>query len=149
MALPTCNPIDYGWFSQGAALDHEGSLRSFCKVCDTERNHEKFLILVGYSVGFGAPFFAKPFLKHSSTKGKLGGTRGRVIQCTGCNSLFAYDQDGVQALAKAGLPSELIALEHTNEFRNREAKKIEDSGEEISPLSHPVSPSRRIQKSHE
>jgi len=149
MALPTCNPIDYGWFSQGAALDHEGTIKNFCKVCDLDKNHEKFIILVGSSVGFGAPFFAKPFIKHSSTKGKLGGTKGRVIQCTGCNSLYAFDQDGVQALAKAGLPAELIALERANEFRNREAKKIEDEGDDGQQSRHPFSPSKRIPKTRE
>lgn len=149
MTLPACNPIDYGWFSKGAAIDHVGTQNHLCKVCDSSTLHEKFVILVGSPVGFGAPFFAKPFMKHSSTKGKIGGTRGQVVQCRQCNSLWAFDQEGVQALAKAGLPSELIALDRANEYRNRLAKKVEDNEVDPTTPSRPSSPSRRIQKSHE
>jgi hypothetical protein len=149
MTLPACNPIDYGWFSKGAAIDHVGTQNHLCKVCDGSTLHEKFVILVGSPVGFGAPFFAKPFMKHSSTKGKIGGTRGHVVQCRQCNSLWAFDQEGVQALAKAGLPSELIALDRANEYRNRLAKEVEDN--EVDPVTpvRPSSPSSRIEKTRE
>ena len=149
MTLPACNPIDYGWFAKGAAIDHISTIDFNCKVCDSSTKHEKFLILVGSQVGFGVPFFAAPFVKHTSTKGKLGGKRGHVAQCRQCNSLWAIDQGGIDALAKAGLPAELIALEHANEYRNRVAKAIEDSGLASEEPQRPSSPSRRIQKSHE
>ena len=149
MTLPACNPIDYGWFSKGAAIDHVGTQNHLCKVCDGSTLHEKFVILVGSPVGFGAPFFAKPFMKHSSTKGKIGGTRGQVVQCRQCNSLWAFDQEGVQALAKAGLPSELIALDRANEYRNRLAKKVEEDEVDTAPPVRPASPSHHIEKSHE
>lgn len=149
MTLPACNPIDYGWFSKGAAIDHIGTLKQLCKVCDEETLHEKFVILVGSPIGFGAPFFAKPFMKHSSTKGKIGGAKGHVVQCRQCNSLWAFDQDGIQALAKAGLSSELIALDRANEYRNRLAKKAEDGEDGSASPARPSSPSRRIQKSRE
>ena len=96
MTLPACNPVDYGWFSKGAAIDHVGTQNHLCKVCEGSTLHEKFVILVGSPVGFGAPFFAKPFMKHSSTKGKIGGTRGHVVQCRQCNSLWAFDQEGAK-----------------------------------------------------
>ncbi len=31
-----------------------------------------------------------------STKGKIGGTRGHVVQCRQCNSLWAFDQEGAK-----------------------------------------------------
>ena len=151
MTLPACNPIDYGWFAKGAAIDHLGSVNFLCKVCDESTSHEKFLIAVGSPIGFGTPVFVRPFLKHTSTRGKIGGKRGHVVQCKKCNSLWSFDKDGAEALAKGGLPSELIALDKANEYRNRLAKKIEDEGEAVTPPppSRPSSPSRRIQKSHE
>ena len=151
MTLPACNPIDYGWFAKGAAIDHVGTIDYECKVCDRTTKSEKFFIVVGSQVGFGVPFFAAPFVKHTSTKGKIGGKRGNVVQCRECNSLWSFDQSGAEALAKGGLPSELIALDKANEYRNRLAKKIEDEGEAVTPPppSRPSSPSRRIQKSHE
>ena len=150
MTLPDCNPVDYGWFAKGAAIDHLGAENYHCKVCDELTLHEKFLIVVGSPVGFGAPFFAKPFMKHSSTKGKIGGTRGQVVQCRQCNSLWAFDYEGAQALAKGGLPAELIAPDRANEYRNREAKESEDSKEStFEPKLRPSSPSRRIEKTYE
>ena len=104
---------------------------------------------MGSPVGFGAPFFAKPFLKHSSTKGKIGGKTGHVVQCTRCNSLWAIDNDGVQALAKGGLPSELIPAGMANEFRNRQAKEIEDKEAVVDSGAPPSRPSSRIEKTRE
>ena len=144
MTLPACNPIDYGWFAKGTAIDHVGTVKFQCKVCDDETTHEKFLIVVGSQVGFGAPFFAKPFLKHSSTKGKMGGVRGLVVQCRSCNSLWAFDATGTAALQRGGLPPELIARDRANDYRNRLAKNEEDSrkapqaGNQSEPFSNRV-----------
>ena len=27
MTLPACNPIDYGWFAKGTAIDHVGTIK--------------------------------------------------------------------------------------------------------------------------
>lgn len=126
MTLPTCNPIDYPWLARGFPIDHVGTQDYFCKVCDASTIHEKFYILSGRYGGFGVPYFVKPFLKHCSTKGKVGGTRGHVVQCTQCNSLWAFDQEGVQALAVLGLAPELIAIERANEYRDRLAKQVKE-----------------------
>ena len=137
MTLPACNPIDYGWFARGATIDHVGTENHLCKVCDGSTLHEKFVILVGNTFGFGAPFFVKPFMKHRSTKGKIGGTWGQVVQCRQCNSLWAFDHAGVQALAKGGLASELIALDRASEYRNRLAKKVEEEEVDVGPRVRP------------
>ena len=149
MTLPKCNPIDFGWFAKGAAIDHVGTQNHHCKVCESSIVHEKFFIRVGSAVGIGAPFFAKPFMKHSSTKGKLGGSTGHVIQCTSCNSLWAFDEDGVRALAKGGLPAELIAPDRANEYRNRSAKIAEELEADLTSDEKPSGTTSRIQKTYE
>lgn len=127
MSFPTCNPIDYGWFSRGVPIDHMGSISSRCLVCDDTTMHEKFRILVGSIAGIGAPFFAKPFMKRSSTSGKLGGTKGEVVMCTKCSSLWPYDSAGADALARAGIPREgLIAISKQAEYRDRLARMTEE-----------------------
>jgi hypothetical protein len=127
MTFPTCNPIDYGWFNRGVPIDYIGTVSFHCKVCDASTSHEKFFIVVGSAIGIGAPFFAKPFMKRSSTSGKMGGTRGHVVQCTKCNSLWPADSAGSDALTRAGLSRDgLVALDRANEYRNRLAKEEED-----------------------
>ena len=123
MTFPSCNPIDYGWFNKGVPIDHVGTIRRDCKVCEDSTLHEHFLVVIGSAIGFGAPFFAKPFMKRTSTAGKIGGIRGHMAQCTRCNSLWPTDQAGKDALAKAGFSSDgLVALEFMAEYRNRQAE---------------------------
>jgi hypothetical protein len=141
MSLPACNPIDYEWLARGFPIDHVGTLNYSCKICDASTPHEKFLILSGKYVGFGAPFFVKPFQKHCSTKGKVGGIRGHVVQCTQCNSLWAFDQEGVEALAAVGLGPELIAVERANEYGKWLAKQVEkDEVDGASRVQQPTRP---------
>ena len=145
MSLPACNPIDYGWFSRGLPIDHQGTVHLECKVCNSNTKHEKFYIVVGSSVGIGAPFFAKPFLKRSSTTGKLGGVRGTVAQCTSCNSIWPFDKAGGDALARAGLSRDgEVSLERMNEYRNRLAEEEERNNQTSSESSETSSRVRKF-----
>ena len=92
MAFPKTNPIDSGIFNKGAAIDHLGTIRMECRVCDETTQAEQFRVLVTGGFGFGAPYFIKPFLKRASTKGKVG-KRAEFTQCCGCNSLWAIDEN--------------------------------------------------------
>lgn len=118
--------------------------------------HEEFLVVIGSAIGFGAPFFAKPFMKRTSTSGKIGGIRGRLAQCTTCNSLWPSDNAGSDALARAGFSREgLVAIEYMAQYRDRQAgvrrsersssqEHSESSSDQISP-----EPPSRVRKSIE
>lgn len=69
-----------------------------------------FRVVVGKWIGFGAPYFVKPFLKRASTKGKLG-TRGEFHQCCRCNSLWAADQNARNASVEIGGSADGIFVE--------------------------------------
>lgn len=104
-SLPRTNPIDYGWFNRGTPIDWIDTVEFTCGVCSCVQPHEKFKIAVGVWYGLGAPTFVAGFTKRSSTKGKFGGKRGLVVQCTSCNSLWPFDESGSVALEKGGLPT--------------------------------------------
>jgi len=104
VGLPVHNPIDAEWLARGAPIDHIGTITLPCQTCGKETTHEHFRIIVGTYVGVGAPFFVKPFLKHVSTRGKAGGVRGEVSQCTICDGLWPTSDSGADALVKLGLP---------------------------------------------
>jgi hypothetical protein len=144
MTFPSCNPIDYGWFNKSVPIDHVGTIRRDCKVCEESTVHEEFLVVIGSAIGFGAPFFAKPFMKRTSTAGKIGGIRGRMAQCTSCNSLWPTDQAGKDALAKAGFSSDgLVGLEFMADYRNRQAETKKTEARVQPDRSRPVPPSKR------
>lgn len=103
MSLPPHNPIDTEWLVRGTPVDHIGTQKRECRACGTQTTHECYHVIVGSPVGFGAPVFVKPFLKRSSTKGKIGGTRGDLSQCTVCDSLWPMNLDGSSVLLKLGL----------------------------------------------
>ena len=120
MSLPKHNPIDIEWFVRGTPVDHIGTETRECRACGTKTTQECFRVIVGSPVGFGAPVFVKPFLKRSSTKGKIGGTRGELSQCTVCDSLWPMNLDGSAVLLKMGLDHDgavtpLIAYHAKNE----------------------------------
>ena len=130
MSLPKHNPIDIEWFVRGTPVDHIGTEKRECRACGTQTTQECFRVVVGSAVGFGAPVFVKPFLKRSSTRGKIGGTRGELSQCTVCDSLWPMNLDGSSVLLKMGLDHDgavnpLIAYHAKNE-----AAKAAERGEE-------------------
>ena len=133
MSLPKHNPIDIEWFVRGTPVDHIGTEKRECGACGTHTTHECFRVVFGSPVGFGAPVFVKPFLKRSSTKGKIGGTRGELSQCTVCDSLWPMNLDGSSVLLKMGLDHDgavnpLIAYHAKNEAAIRAEQGLDSSG---------------------
>jgi len=133
MSLPKHNPIDIEWFVRGTPVDHIGTEKRECRACGTHTTHECFRVVFGSPVGFGAPVFVKPFLKRSSTKEKIGGTRGELSQCTVCDSLWPMNLDGSSVLLKMGLDHDgavnpLIAYHAKNEAAIRAEQGLDSSG---------------------
>ena len=129
MALPEHNPIDFTWFARGAPIDHLGTKSFPCGGCQKDTTQEFFKIIAGSHVGFGAPFFVKPFTKKSSTVGKVGGVRGLVSQCTVCDSLWPADLDGSAALMKMGLPHDgILNPNFAYDAETRSAEQQETDG---------------------
>jgi len=124
MSLPTHNPIDFEWFVKGVPIDHTGTVHEYCECCGTQTTQEQFKLVVGELVGFGTPFFVRPFLKKQSTKGKLGGIRGLIMQCTVCDSLWPFDESGRTVLGAAGLiPGGMISTTHIADYEKRKAEE--------------------------
>ena len=132
MAFPKVNPIDAGWLPRNIAIDHLGTTSIDCPVCDSNTRAEEFLVLVGSTIGFGAPFFVAPFLKRRSTAGKIGGTRVLVNQCCSCTSMFPADQSAMQWFASNGaadgVMSDASALKMANN-RLGEAERLQAHSE--------------------
>lgn len=126
MSLPAHNPIDAEWFARGIPIDHLGSHTQECRACGKTTVQEGFHVVVGSPVGFGAPVFVKPFLKRSSTKGKIGGTRGNISQCTVCDSLWPMDLDGSAVLLTFGFDADgIVHPAVAYKARNKAAEKAE------------------------
>jgi len=122
MALPQHNPIDFQWFVKGVPIDH--TVNAYCECCGVSRTQEQFKLLVGEKIGFGTPVFIRPFMKRQSTKGKIGGVRGLIMQCTTCDSLWPYDDSGREVLGAAGLiPNGMVSSTHVADYEKRLAKQ--------------------------
>jgi len=123
--LPDVNPIDAGYLNRGGAVDHLGTATIFCEACGTDRTAERYRMILGHSFGFGAHAFAKPFLKRSSTKGKVG-KKGTYSLCCECRSLWSEDEGARTALEKLGADPEGIVPEHMHyEVLNRAIEEAE------------------------
>lgn len=128
MTLPAHNPIDLNWFPRGTPLDYLGTQSRMCTGCGKTTQQECFRVIVGSTIGFGAPFFVKPFLKKSSTAGKMGGTKGEISQCTICDSLWALNNDGKAVFVALGLDSQgVLNPSFAFEAKNQEAIREEAS----------------------
>lgn len=124
MSLPIHNPIDFEWFVKGVPIDHTGTVNAYCKCCGVSRTQEQFKLLVGEKIGFGTPVFIRPFMKRQSTKGKIGGVRGLIMQCTTCDSLWPYDESGREVLGAAGLiPNGMVSSTHVADYEKRLAEQ--------------------------
>ena len=143
MGLPIHNPIDGGWCQKGSPIDHLGTIEFDCKACGKVTRHEKFLLLAGRYVGFGAPSFVKPFQKRASIRGKVGGTKGIVVQCVACDSLWAFDQTGQEAMEKLGYPREGIPSEtHQADYLRNIARNESVSTDPVA--QNPTSKARKL-----
>jgi hypothetical protein len=124
MTLPAHNPIDAEWLVKGVPIDHLGTIRMICECCGKETAQEQFRLVVGEVIGLGTPFFIRPFMKRQSTKGKLGGVRGLITQCTVCDSLWPFDASGRAVLGAAGLiPKGMISSAHVADYEMRKARE--------------------------
>jgi len=134
MALPEHNPIDFQWFVKGIPIDHTGTVNAYCECCGVSRTQEQFKLLVGEKIGFGTPVFIRPFMKRQSTKGKIGGIRGLIMQCTTCDSLWPYDDSGREVLGAAGLiPNGMVSSTHVADYEKRLAEQEGHSSQPSSP----------------
>ena len=126
MSLPLHNPIDFGWLVKGVPIDHTGTISAYCECCGSSTTQEQFKLVVGEILGFGTPVFIRPFVKRQSTRGKVGGTKGLIMQCTTCDSIWPFDNSGREVLDAAGLlPGGMVSTTHTAEYEKRLAEQAE------------------------
>lgn len=88
--LPARDPISEGWMRRGAAVDYVGRMARACPRCETDTVQDEYRVIMGKSLGVGVPYFIKPFLKRSSTKGKVG-KRSNWFVCAQCGSMLPAD----------------------------------------------------------
>jgi len=142
--LPNPNPVDAGYLGRGGSVDHLGRTNIYCRACGNEQAAERYKMILGGNVGFGAPVFVKPFLHHSSTKGKLG-RRGTFALCCKCHSLYPQDEGAEESLVRAGFSIDGIIPEHMHyEMINRAAEELEAS--EATPEQVGLPPSSKVRK---
>ena len=149
--LPTPNPIDSGYMGRGQCVDHLGSTTIDCKACGSQQRAERYKVILGPTVGFGAPFFVKPFVHHSSTKGKLG-SKGTFALCCKCLGFWPEDEGARKLLSNEGRDPDGIVPDHmVYEMLNRAAEELEESATEpeaaeTEPGSVGLSPTSKARK---
>jgi len=127
VSLPEHNPIDTGWFRKGVPIDHLGVVRRKCDCCGQITSQEHFKVVAGSKIGFGAPVFIQPFMKRQSTRGKIGGVRGAIFQCTECDSLWPDGPKGEELLSAADFPTAgVVSLKFAADFEKRKARELEE-----------------------
>ena len=89
--LPKPNPIDLGLLPKGMPIDHIRTSSEYCFLCDAQTQQHLFKLITAVHVGFGAPWFVRPFLNRSSTRGKTG-QRQQYSVCTVCSMTWAADE---------------------------------------------------------
>ena len=143
MSLPTHNPIDAGWFRKGVPLDHLGATKRYCECCGQTTAQEHFRAVAGSSFGFGSPVFVQPFVKRQSTRGKFGGVKGEIFQCTICDSLWPDGPNGERLLSAAEFPATgVISPRFVADYEKRVARELE--AEEPKPRDIPPSKVRKL-----
>lgn len=143
MAFPQINPIDAGWLPRNIPIDHLGSTTIACPVCDSNTRAEKFRVIVGRNIGFGAPYFVAPFLKRRSTAGKIG-TRVVVDQCCSCTSMFASDANARQWFEANDVPDGVMSDAAALKMVNNRLGTAEREQAERSPKDESPSRARKI-----
>ena len=149
--LPTPNPIDSGYMGRGQCVDHLGSTTIDCKACGSQQRAERYKVILGPTVGFGAPFFVKPFLHRSSTKG-MTGRKGIFALCCRCQSFWSEDEGARESLVLQGDDPDGIIAEHMRyEMLNRAAEGLEkpateSGGTETESGAVGLSPTSRVRK---
>jgi hypothetical protein len=98
------DPISEGWMAKGAPVDYIGRTSSHCPSCDDTTEQDEYRTIMGKFTGFGSPYFVRPFLKRSSTRGKVG-TRSVWSVCSRCGSMLPVDDAAREFAASLGIPS--------------------------------------------
>lgn len=143
MSLPGHNPIDAGWFRKGVPLDHLGTTRRYCECCGEPTTQEQFRAVAGSSFGFGSPMFVQSFVKRQSTRGKFGGVKGEISQCTVCDSLWPDGPNGERLLSAAEFPAAgVISPRFIADYEKRIAQEQED--EVSKPKNLPASKVKKL-----
>lgn len=101
--LPQINPVDEEYLQRGAPVDHLGDEQFDCPNCQVEVAAGRFRTIFGTYGGVGVPFFVKPFLKHVSTRGKIG-TKSEWLLCQTCRCFVPGDRKAQDWAASVGLP---------------------------------------------
>jgi len=136
---------------RGQCVDHLGSTTIDCKACGSQQRAERYKVILGPTVGFGAPFFVKPFLHRSSTKG-MTGRKGIFALCCRCQSFWSEDEGARESLVLQGDDPDGIIAEHMRyEMLNRAAEGLEEpatepGGTETEPGAVGLSPTSRVRK---
>ena len=105
--VPARDPIGEGWMNRGAPVDHVGRVNRPCLKCKAETAQDEYKVILGRHGGVGAPFFAKPFLKRASTKGKVG-TKSNWFVCASCGSMVPADDTARRQATEFGLPEGFV-----------------------------------------
>ena len=87
--------------------------------------------------------FIRPFKKSNSTGGVFGGVSGLLSQCTVCDSLWPFNQDGKAVLMKLDMPHDgLVNPDFNFDAKNRQAE-AQESGGVFAPQDAPPSKVRK------
>jgi hypothetical protein len=105
--VPPRDPISEGWMNRGAAVDYVGRMERSCPRCGGATAQDEYMVILGRHFGLGAPYFVKPFLKRSSTKGKLG-KRSNWFVCAQCGSMLPADAAAQEEAQGFGQPQGFI-----------------------------------------
>lgn len=105
--VPARDPISEGWMNKGAPVDYIGRTTRSCPRCQGETTQDEYKVILGRHGGVGAPYFIKPFLKRSSTKGKVG-TKSNWFVCANCGSMLPGDDTARRQAAEFMQPEGFI-----------------------------------------
>jgi hypothetical protein len=98
------DPISEGWLAKGAPVDYIGRTSGQCPSCNAETAQDEYRTIMGKFSGFGSPYFIRPFLKRSSTRGKVG-KRSVWTVCSQCGSMLPGDGAAREFAAALGAPN--------------------------------------------
>jgi hypothetical protein len=101
------DPITEGWLRRGAPMDYLGTHEGRCPRCDSVSLQDSYRVILGSWSGIGAPFFVRPFLRRSSTAGKIG-AKSVWNLCQSCGSFLPLDADAANQAVELGLPAGFI-----------------------------------------
>jgi len=97
------DPISEGWLPRMRQWICWSPRPLFCVRCDSEQQQDRYRVILGAYGGLGAPFFIKPFLRRSSTAGKIG-QKSVWDFCQGCGSFVPVDDVARSEARDLGLP---------------------------------------------